>query len=278
MDRARLDLKTTPVRSAIDAETFRLTLEENDAVYKQTLLEVPLMKTSLQAQWRLAELARDEGQAELKRTEANAERMVLRAPMDGLVVMMTIQRRGSAEAAQIKNGDQVGPGTPVMQIVDLSSMIVNASVNQADAEQLRIGAKAHVRFDAFPGLELPAEVTAIAALPRASVFQADYVKEVPVTLRLLRTDPRVIPDLSVSADVVLDSEAEAVIVPREAIFTDGAEGRPFVFLQQPGGWVRRDVELGKANYVASTVRSGLKAGDVVATARPPVKKGENKQP
>ncbi len=278
LDRARLDLKTTPVRSAIAAETYRLTLEENEAIYKQTQLEIPLMKTSLQAQWRLAELARDEGRAELKRTEANAERMVLRAPMDGLVVMMTTMRRGASDAAQIKNGDQVGPGTPIMQIVDLSSMIVNASVNQVDGEKLRVGAKAHVRFDAFPGLELPAEVVGIAALPKASTFRAEYVKEVPVTLRLLRTDPRVIPDLSVSADVILDAETEAVQIPREAVFTDGPDGRPYVFVQQPEGWVRRDVELGKANFIAATVRSGVKAGEVVATARPPVKKSGNQQP
>jgi HlyD family secretion protein len=278
VDTARLDLKTNPVRSAIQAETYRLTLEENETIQKQTQLEVPLMKTSLQAQWRLAELARDEGRAELKRSEANAEKMVLRAPMDGLVVMMTTMRPGAGDAAQIKNGDQVGPGTPIMQIVDLGSMIINASVNQVDGEEIRVGAKAHVRFDAYPGLELPAEVTAIAALPKASTFRAEYVGEVPVTLRLLKTDPRVIPDLSVSADVVLDSAPEAILVPRESVFRDGPESKPYVFVQQPTGWVRRDVELGKTSFVAATVRSGVKSGDVLATVRPPLKNDGKTQP
>ena len=178
MDRARLDLKTTPVRSAIDAERFRLALEEAEAAHKQLQTEIPMMKTSLQSQWKLALLSRDEGLAELKRTEANVDRMVLRAPIDGLVVMMTTMRRGSSDQAQIKAGDQVGSGMPIMQIVDLSSMIVNATVNQVDAEQIRIGAKAQVRFDAYPDLELPAEVYAIGAMPKASQFRADYVKEV----------------------------------------------------------------------------------------------------
>jgi HlyD family secretion protein len=277
VDRARLDLKTSPVRSAIDKERFRLGLEEAEAVYKQVQTEVPLMKVSLQSQWKSAELARDEGYAELKRVEANVDRMLLKAPMDGLVVMMTVMRRGSADQAQIKVGDQVRTGQPIMQIVDLSSMVVNASVNQADARQIRVGAKARVRFDAYPDLDLPAEVYGLGAMPRASQFRADYLSEVPVTLRLLRLDPRVIPDLSVSADVILEMEPQTVVAPLESIFRDGPEGRPYVFLREPAGWARREVELGKKNYLSAAVRSGLRAGDVVATSRPQLENTGKKQ-
>ena len=267
--RARLDLKTSPVRSAIDQQNFRLALEEAEAIYKLSQTEVPLMQASLQAQWRIAELARDEGYAELKRTEANVDRMLLRAPIDGLVVMMTTMRRGSAEQAQIKAGDQVGSGQPVAQIVDLSSMVVNAAVNQTDVERVRVGAEARVRFDAYPDLELPAEVFGIGAMPRASRFQADYVGEVPVALRLLELDPRVLPDLSVSADVVLSVVPEGIIAPLEAVFTDGPGDTPYVFVREPQGWARREVELGDSNYLSVVIRSGLQAGDEVATARPP---------
>jgi HlyD family secretion protein len=181
--------------------------------------------------------------------------------------MMTVMRRGSADQAQIKAGDQVAAGAAIMQVVDLTSMVVNASVNQVDAEQIRIGAKAHVHFDAYPDLELPAEVVGLGAMPKASSFRAEYVKEVAVSLRLLKLDPRVIPDLSVSADILLDTEPQALVVPRESIFS-GGEGKPYVFLQQPTGWVQRDIELSNSNFVAAAVRSGLRAGDVVATERP----------
>jgi multidrug efflux pump subunit AcrA (membrane-fusion protein) len=268
VDRARLDLKTMPVRSAIDAERYRLALEEAEAAYKQLSNEIPLMKSSLESQWKLALLARDEGEAELKRIEANVDRMVLRAPIDGLVVLMTTMRRGSSDQSQLKAGDQVASGMPIMQIVDLSSMIVNASVNQVDAESIRIGAKANVRVDAYPDLQLPAEVHAIGALPKASMFRGEYVKDIAVTLRLLKLDRRILPDLSISADVVLDTEPEVLIAPREAIFQDGPQARPFVFLRQPSGWVQREVELGKGNFVSRAVLSGLKTGDVVACDRP----------
>jgi HlyD family secretion protein len=277
VDKANLDLKTTPVRSAIDSERFRLALEEAQATYKQLRSEIPWMETSLQSQWKMALLARDEGLAELRRTQANVDRMVLRAPIDGMAVLMTTMRRGSSDQAQLKTGDQINSGQPIMQIVDLSSMIVNAVVNQVDGEKIRIGAKAQVHFDAYPDLVLPAEVYAIGAMPKASMFRPDYVKEVTVALKLLRTESRVLPDLSVSVDVTLDTESQTMIAPREAVFQDAPDGRPFVFLRQPEGWVRRDVELGKANYVSTAVRSGLRAGDVVACERPPVAKAGEKR-
>ncbi len=86
---------------------------------------------------------------ELRRAEANADRMLIKAPIDGLAVMQNT-RRGT-EFAQIQPGDQLFPGMMFMQIVDMSSMVINASVNQVDVDSLRLGQKAKVRFDAYPG-------------------------------------------------------------------------------------------------------------------------------
>lgn len=266
LDRARIDLRTLPVRSEIDAENLRLREEEAAASYKQYLSEVPHKSTSHAAQWRTAEVERGQAKIELTRAEANAERMLVRAPMDGITVMSQTFRSG--EMGQIQQGDNVHAGMIFMRIVDPDSMIVNAAVNQADSERLRIGAKARVRLDAYPDLELPAHVYSIAAVPRAGGFRGDYVKEVPVLLKLDKLDPRVIPDLSVSADVILAREEQAAIAPLASIFRDGAGGAPFAFVGGPSGWEQRSVELGLASNVAVAVRSGLRPGEVVAAERP----------
>jgi biotin carboxyl carrier protein len=270
LETARLNYQTAPVRSAIDAENFRLQMEEAEATYKQSLNEVPLMEASLKAQYRAQMLALQESMAELKRMEANVEKMTLRAPIEGLVVIQTIQRRGASQAEQIKVGDQVGIGQPVLQIVDLSSMVLNATVNQVDAQLIRVGQKAEVRIDAFPGLVLPAEVSTVGAITKQSGLRAEYVKEVPVTLKLLATDPRVIPDLSGSADVVLEAVPKALVVPREAVFQDSPESKPYVLVRGPSGWEPREVELGPRNFIWASIRSGLQPGEVVARQRPAV--------
>lgn len=267
LEKADLDLKTTPVRSAIDAERLRLAREEADAKYKQTLDEAKYREISERSSIRMEELDFQQASLELKRAEANADRMLVKAPLGGLAVMQTI-RRGT-DIGQIQQGDQLYPGQFFMQVVDLKSMVVNASVNQVDVEKLRIGQKARVRFDAYPDLELPAHVYSIAAMGRPGGMRASYLREVPVRLKLDKPDPRVIPDLSVSVDVVIDSDTQAAAVaPLSSVFRDGAESKPYIFVRTATGFERREVELGLENYVAASIKSGLRPGEVIAAERP----------
>jgi len=261
MEKAQLDLKTIEVISDIDAERLKLAAEETAARYQQLLKEVPLLATSQKADLRNTEISLETSKIELQKSIVNAEKMVLKAPMDGLVVMQAMRR--GMEMAQVAKGDQVFPGQMFMQIVDPSSMIVNANVNQVDAELLRIGMKATVRLDAYPGLELPAHVYSIGAVPVAG-RRPNFMRQIPIRLKLEKEDPRVLPDLSASAEIVLESQQHATLAPSAAVFEDGAGGKPFVFLQSPEGWRKREVEVGIRSNVAVAVRSGLSKGDIVA--------------
>ncbi len=265
-EKAKLDLKTTPVLGAIDAERVKLALEEAEAQYKQLLAEVKYFDIGQRAQLRNAELDLEQAKIELKRVQANADRMVMKAAIGGLTVMQSIIR--GSEMAQIQEGDQLYPGQPFMQIVDTRSMVINAAVSQVDVERMRIGLKARVRFDAYPDLELPAHVYAISAITKPGGSRANFVKEVPVRLKLDSIDPRVIPDLSVSVDVIIESEQEATVVPLAAIFSDGNGKSPFVYVKTATGWDKRGVELGLSNYIAVALKSGVKPGEVVAVEVP----------
>jgi multidrug resistance efflux pump len=267
LEKARLDLKTLPVLSDMDAVRAKLAVEEAETKYKNLVGEAKLVETSIQAQIRDDELDLEQSRIELKRAQTNADRMIVKAPIDGLAVMQQIPRGG--ELAQVQAGDQLWPGIMFLSIVDTRSMIVNASANQVDVERLRIGAKALVRFDAYPDLVLPARVYSLGGIAKSGGMRGDFVKLMPVKLKLEATDPRVIPDLSVSVDVVLATEPqEAAVVPLGAVFHDSAAPAPFVFVRTESGWIRRDIELGVANNIAAAVRSGLRAGEVVALDRP----------
>jgi multidrug resistance efflux pump len=270
LDKARLDLKTLPVLGAIDAERTRLAAEEAEARYKQYLSEVKYVEIGQRAQLRSAEIDLQESQVELRRAEANADRMLLKAPINGIVVMQTTFR--GSEFAQIQPGDQLFPGMMFMQIVDPSSMIINASINQVDVESLKIGAKTTVRFDAYPGLELPAHVYSVGAMTRPGGQRGSFVKEIPVVLKLDKIDPRVIPDLSVSCDVVIEQEDDTVVAPLSAVFKDNSasSGGSYVYVQKGSAWEKRPVEIGTGNNVAVSVRSGLQPGEVIAAELPPL--------
>ena len=274
VDKAKLDIKTVPVRSQIEAEFYRLQLEEAEAQLKQLLSEVPHKRESERSQRRSSELDLAESRKELQQAERNVSRMLINSPMDGMVVMQNIFRGG--EFTQIKEGDQLFPGQMFMQVVDPSSMLVQATVNQADVEHVRVGAKAHLRFDAYPGLVLPGKVLSIGAMTRPGGQRASFVKEIPVFIKIEKLDPRVIPDMSVSADVVIASKDDQVIAPMESVFRDAPDAKPYVYVRTAKGFEKREVELGLFNYVKASIVSGLKAGEVIAV-EPPAKEQPDKQ-
>jgi hypothetical protein len=173
------------------------------------------------------------------------------------------------EFAQIQPGDQLFPGMMFMQIVDPSSMIVNAAVNQVDVDTLRLGQKARIKFDAYPDLHVPAHIAAIGAMTRPGGQRASFVKDIPIILKIDGIDPRIIPDLSVSVDVIIEAEQQATLAPLAAVFHDASDAAPHVYVKKENGWERREVELGIANNVQISIRSGLKPGELVAEDLPP---------
>jgi hypothetical protein len=269
VDKAKLDLKTTPVLSQIQAERLKLQLEEAEAQLKQLRVEEPLRRASESAELKQAQIQFATTQTELKRAEENVEKMRMKAPMNGMAVMQKIM--AGSEFRQIQQGDQLFPGQMFMQIVDPSSMLVAAAVNQTDSEMIRVGAKAHLKFDAYPGLELPGRVVSIGAVPRTGGMRGAFMKEIPVYLKIEKMDERVIPDLSVSADVVISTESDGVIVPLESVFWEGsgAQAKPYVYVRTANGFERRTVELGLTNYTRARVVRGVKAGEPVALEPPP---------
>jgi len=263
-DKALLDLQTADVRSKIDAEKYKLAVEEADAKYKQLVFESSLVEESQRAAIRASELNLDQSKIELKRAEVNVQRMTVKSPMDGIVVMASIVRNG--EFGQIREGDQVNAGQPFVTIVDPRSMVLNATVNQVDAERLRLGMAATVQLDAYNDASMPGSLMGIGAMSKTSAFRGSYVGEIPIRVKIEKTDPRLIPDLTGSAEVVLSAEKNTLVAPRSAVFEEA--GGPFVFLQGPEGWTKRKVDLGLMSFTNVSIHSGLQNGDVVALQRP----------
>jgi hypothetical protein len=139
-----------------------------------------------------------------------------------------------------------------------------------------VGQRARVRFDAYPELELPAHVTAIAAMTKPAGQRGSFFKEVPVYLKLDKIDPRVIPDLSVSADIILQSRSEVTMIPRSAVFDDDGSNaaKPYVLVRAGENFEKRAVDLALRSNIYAAVARGLQPGEVVAVETPPAAGGK----
>ncbi len=267
LEKARADMRKVPVLSAVDAEQTRLAFDEAQARYEQLLRERPLLKASQAAQIRHGELDLAVAKLELKHAEESDGASVVRSPIRGIAVVGQTWKDG--QAGEIRAGDSVQQGEVFLRIIDPSSMVVRAAVNQVDAPRLKPGEAARIHFDAYPDLALAAAVEAVGAIAEpVSAAGTGPVRQVPVILRLNGGDSRLIPDLSVSADVELEAAARCdTVVPIGALQRD-AEGHSFVYVDSGGKWVKRDVKIGRKNYLQAEVSAGLRAGDMVALELP----------
>ena len=266
VDKAALDLKTAPVRSAIQVERFRLAFDEARANHDSLRVQLPYTEIANSAELRRAELTLREAIVEQRRAESNLDRMVVRAPIDGLLVLLDTFR--GAEFAPIEAGDEVRPGQTYAQLVDTRAAIIEAKANQSDVMDLRVGAPARVRFDAYPDLQASARVRSISPLLKASGWRRSYVSEVGIVVEFQLKDPRVIPGLTVSVDVILETQSSEAVIQRAGVFQDPARDRPFAYVKSGSAWEKRDLELGLMNHVDIAVRSGLTAGEVIAAEIP----------
>ncbi len=265
-DQATLDFKAADVKTPIEQEMLRLSMEEAEARYKQQQESLPFKRISLDANTRANEIALQRQQLRYDRTMSDLKTFTFLAPMDGMVVLQSVERSGGT-TAQYAVGDQVNPGRSFMKIVDTSSMQLEAQASQAETSELRVGQAAILSLDAFPGLTFKGKVYSVGAMARASMAESYFVRNVPVNIQMQGQDQRLLPDMSGAADISLGREENGLLVPLEALQQEG--GRTFVYLKNGEGFEKRYVEVGLRGTTEAAIRSGLKEGDRVALSRPP---------
>lgn len=267
-DKALLDLKAAEVKTELEREIYRIRAEEAEANYKQLQADIPLTKQRHEADLRILEIAHKRQVIHLENHQQDLARFTIRTPMAGLVVMQQIFRSG--EQAQIQEGDQVSPGQQILKVVDLTSMQVEGAINQTENADVRVGQRARVGLDAFPGLEFPGTVYAVGALAvRPGRGESYYLRTVPVRIAIHGSDPRLLPDLSAWADVEIESEDNVLMVPLHAVHSE--HGQHYVYVRRGDRFEKRPVQVGPRNQTHVVIREGVRAGEHVALERPPEK-------
>jgi HlyD family secretion protein len=264
VSKARLDLRTIAVRSAIVSEQYKLNLEEAEARLKQLRAESRFFDISETAANRRQELELQEEQLDLHRSQRNNDRMRILAPISGVFVPQRVRRGG--EYKDIQAGDDLTPGAVIGDIHDTSQLIVEAALNQADIHLIRPGLAATLHAEAFPDLSMPAEVMRIGSLAQSGGARAEYVRNIPLRLRVLGTDPRLMPNYTVTADVAIASLPGAILIPREALFSSLNDNH--VFVRSNNGWRWRSVSVAAMNHFQVAVASDVTQGEVVALEAP----------
>ena len=263
-EKAQLDAKAAEVRTEVERELLKLAAEESAARYKQVQGDTKQKLIGYAAEIRILNITKERHYRHRGRHEADLKKFKIFAPMDGLAVVQSMWRGG--EMSLIQQGDQVTIGQLFMKVVDPTKMTIEGNINQADSSSFRVGQKADIEFDAFPGMKMQGDVYSIGALATRGWRENYYIRNLPVRVNITGSDPKLIPDLSAAADVVTNQVANAKLVPLGAVQTEGAQS--VVYVRGAKGFEKRTVTIGERNNTHAVVKAGLEVGDEVALDKP----------
>lgn len=175
----------------------------------------------------------DNALAQIRRTEGSLNQMrdqlsktIIYAPMDGTISAL------ESEIGERVVGTGSFAGTEIMRVADLTNMELRVKVNENDIPNVKIGDKAVISIDAYPGRKFSGKVheigssadgTATGTTAQSSSTVSDSVTNFLVKIRIADRDVQLRPGMSATADIETQTVENVVAVPIQSV-TVRAEG------------------------------------------------------
>ena len=254
------DLQIERSSAEVDIDGAQVTVEKlaGNLGRARELFEGKEVYENLDADHRLAENALQRAQRRLETVDDRIAKTRIPAPADGTILSVPVI------AGQIVvPAVSVNAGTTVAILADLSTLIVDAHVNQLDIGKVRDGDTVEVFGGAADALRASAKINFIAPLATAK----NNVKGFTVQAVLAGHTADFRPGMTVSIRLPLASATNAVSVPVGAVF-ESRSGK-VVYVSRPDGTSEpRTVEVGAADLFHAEILSGLQEGESVLLSRP----------
>ena len=185
-----------------------------------------------------------ESRAELDALSARASDLEVRAPLDGVVL-----------ARSVELGEVVAINQPLFRVGDVTNLVLDCSVDEADMGRIRVGASTVATFYAFPKQVIAGAVVDI--FPDADPKTKNFL----VQVRLLERPEGLRTGMTAEVNIVIDEHPNALIAPAQAI-----DSASTVWRVVKGRVSRTQVGVGVRSVARAEILSGLSEGDVIVVA------------
>ncbi|MBD3332992.1 efflux RND transporter periplasmic adaptor subunit [candidate division GN15 bacterium] len=204
------------------------------------------------------EVERAEDKVRLAQREL--DQLTMFAPLPGLVVYLEIWKGGTR--GKVQEGDSPWPGQGLVNIPDLSEMIVKTTVSEVDANKVDTGQEVIVKLDALPDKEYHGQVISKSTLARKKDYSSK-INVFDVEVLISDNDDHLKPGMSASCEIVVERVPDVVSVPLEAVFE--REGETVVYLSNKK---KREVDVGRRNDMSIEIVDGLDGGEEICLVDP----------
>jgi HlyD family secretion protein len=271
LDDRDLQIEKESQQKEIERAKLGIEQAERNYVRSQALFnEFLISKELFEDTKTLYELAKNTlGRAEkaMELVEDRLRKTRITAPFD-----CTVLTRPVSVGQAVSGSGGFNSGTEVLSIANLTDMIINAHINQADVARLSPNQEVDVMVEAVAGLKMVGKVERIA--PQATI--KSNIKGFGVRILLQNVDGRVRPGMTANIQIPVAAAADVVAVPLGAVFTERNPGTQqterYVYVARNDRFERRPIQIGVSDYFFAEVQKGLVPGEVVWLEQPPKEK------
>lgn len=213
MDEAKRDLDRNRDLVA-SGDVSRTAYEQAQRRYDEMASQYASAEANLEASRKSLNVSRfnlKAAEAEIERAKDNLSYTTIHSPIDGVVTSVNVEPGEVAITGTMNN-----PGTVLLEVADLSTMLVVAELDEADVGQVTEGQAARVRMLAYPDRIFEGHVRSVAlSSTRAGT---NFFK----TEILLKTDgEQIYSGLTADAEIEVKRHADVLTIPSQAVM-----GRP----------------------------------------------------
>ncbi|MFA6046400.1 MAG: efflux RND transporter periplasmic adaptor subunit [Phycisphaerales bacterium] len=220
---------------------------------------------------RVAEHSIEIARANILRAEKDLDNTTITATFDGVITKL------NAEVGElVVVGTLNSPGSVIMEIADLSTMILKAKVDEANIAPVHHGQKARVYVNAYQDLRLTGTVTKVGLKRQQDTdgtvyFETEILLDKPKDL-LLRSG------LTANADIEVETFRDIIKVPSQAVLDRAVDDLPsgvtannpridpakkfarVVYVMKDGKAQPVPVSVGASDLTSTVISSGLDDG------------------
>jgi RND family efflux transporter MFP subunit len=230
---------------------------------QQQALQVKLQKFNVQ----LDKVAMAKAEFGVSQAQTNLQYCTVKAPFTGYVANVDVQR-GQIIASATNN---VGGGTTIMTLVDLSHIYINATIDEGDINRVKPGDKVQITAAGAPGIIFPGRVVLIGpesvqdqtSSNTSSSASESNIVTFQAQIEVLGPERMLLkPGMTANLDIFTNRLPDVVYIPLQAVVI--TNGRDTVTVVKPDGSTKEvDVTLGVRNDIDWQVLSGVKVGQKV---------------
>ncbi|MEI6340459.1 MAG: efflux RND transporter periplasmic adaptor subunit [Verrucomicrobiota bacterium] len=207
----------------------------------------------------LAKNGLDRAQKTLDLVVDRLRRTRVTAPFD-----CTVLTRPVSVGQAVSGSGGFNAGTEVLSIANLSDLVINAHINQADVTRLTVGQEVNVTIEAIPGLRIRGQVERLA--PQSTI--KNNIRGFAARILLKDVEKIVRPGMTANISIPVASADNVVAAPLAAVFTEtNPETRQverYAYVRRGEEWEKRRIDIGVSDYFFAEVTRGLSAGDEVS--------------